>query len=613
MSRLLFATSARRFAFVLTASLLPGPLLAGIALPPVVLTVGSTGNCDHSSIQHAIDAAPDSGSAEIRISNNVGHTNEALEIFDKNIELRGGYAGCDLAPADPDDRTTIGGTGGSSVIFVDAVGDSRTVVLRNLVIRDGGSSDPLTEYGGGVRVQGLAQVEIRNSHVADNTSHNGGGIGISGSGAGLLLDDGTIVGAVGGIPANRAVQNGIGVPRGGGISCSGATIELYDARLRINTSEGNGGGLYAVNCTVYIQPSPDYVAGDNGANGWVTFFENQTEGNGGAIYADDSDVFWQSSNDGGFFAGRLNGNVAGGDGGALYLTGSGAQFLGEWVRFESSYSPGEGGAIFVGDGARLNLSGTPGMHCDYATCPGIVDSNLDDPQYHDGAGGAIYAIGGSDVFLSQALIANNAAQIGSGIVVTDDDTQLLLRHVLVHRNFLTADDSTLSPINIFNGADATLIHVTMSTNVRVDADTLLAPPDASILVSNVGSTATLSNSIFTDDGVATVRAINGGIATGSCLLSHENESVTGVLVGDPDYVAPFADVPDFTPGPASPALDRCAQAEEAPLLALPDFTGRARPIDLFGISNAAGSFDIGAIERPRDRLFSDGFETIPEA
>lgn len=611
MSRFLLG-SIRRQMLLAALVLLPMALHAGVALPPVVLTVGNTGNCDHATIQAAIDAAPDSGNTVIRISNNIGHTDEELVILDKNIELRGGYPGCDLAPADPDARTTIRGTGGSSVVFVDAVGDARTVVLRNLVIREGGSSDPLTEYGGGVRVQGLAQVEIRNSHIADNVSQNGGGIGITGSGAGLLLDDGTIVGAVGGIPANRAVQNGIGVPRGGGISCSGATIELYDARLRINTSEGNGGGLYAVNCTVYIQPRPDFVEGENGADGFVTFFENQTEGNGGAIYADDTDVFWQSANDGGFFAGRLFGNIAQGDGGALYLTGTGAQFLGEWVRFESSYSPGDGGAIFVGDGARLNLSGAPGMHCNYATCPGIVDSNLDEPQYHDGGGGAIFAIGGSDVFLSQALIADNAARVGSGIVVADDDTQLLLRHVLVHRNFLTGDDSIYAPINVFNGADATLIHVTMSTNLRVDADTLLAPADASILASNVGSTVTLANSIFTDDGVVTVQAINGAVASGSCLLSHENESVSGVLVGDPDFVAPFADPPDFTPGAASAALDRCAQAEVAPLLALPDFTGRARPIDLFGTPNGAGSFDMGAIERPRDRIFSDGFETIPE-
>ena len=88
MSRSCFALRSMLFA---ACALLPLSVLhAGIALPPLVLTVGNTGNCDHNTIQVAIDAAPESGNTVIRVSNNVGHTDQELFSVDKNIELRGG-------------------------------------------------------------------------------------------------------------------------------------------------------------------------------------------------------------------------------------------------------------------------------------------------------------------------------------------------------------------------------------------------------------------------------------------------------------------------------------------------------------------------------------------
>lgn len=611
MSRSPFCSATRRLSFAAFALMLSTALHAGIALPPLVLTVGNTGNCDHATIQAAIDAAPDSGNTVIRISNNIGHTNQALSIFDKNIELRGGYPGCDLAPADPDERTTIRGNGGDSVVFVDAVGDPRNVILRNLVIREGGSSDVLTEFGGGIRIQGLAQVEVRNSLVGDNQSHNGGGIAITGSNAELLLDDGTIIGAAGTMPGNRAVTNGPTQGRGGGIACNQASIELRDARIRINTSEGDGGGLYAQTCTVLIEPSAAFVEGDNGADGFVTFFENHADINGGAIRADEGLLFWRSSDAERRFAGRAFGNTADNSGGALYLTGSALQFAADWVRFEFNHAPNTGGAIHLDDDARFFLRGSGDRRCTYATCAAIAGSNFDQPGNLTASGGAIYAVDGAEASLSQALLADNVGAAGSALLFSGEGTRLTLRHVLVHRNFLTMDNSLDSPIDLLGGADGTLIHVTMSTNVRADSDTLLAPVASSVLVSGAGSGATLANSIFTDDGLVTVRTLNGGAATGSCLLSHESGSVSGVLVGNPAYVGPFADPPDFTPGPASPALDRCANAETFPMVPLPDFTGRARPVFLPNVPNGDGAYDIGAIERPRERIFSDGFETSP--
>ena len=357
-----------------------------------------------------------------------------------------------------------------------------------------------------------------------------------------------------------------------------------------------------------IEPSADYVGGNSGADGFVTFFENHADINGGAVRADEGLVFWRSGEVERRFAGRATGNTAGNAGGALYLTGSAMQFGADWVRFESNHAPNTGGAIHLAEDARFFLRGSDTVPCDYSTCAAIVGSNFDQPGNSDAGGGAIYAVDGAEAALSQALLADNAAGVGSVLMFSGEGTRLTLRHVLVHRNFLTIDDSLDSPIDLLDGADGTLIHVTMSTNLRVNPETLFEPVASSLLVSGAGSSAVLANSIFTDDGIDTVRAFGGATATGSCLLSHESASVSGVIIGDPDYVDPFADPPDFTPGPLSPALDRCALAETFPMTPLPDFTGRERPVAFFPVIGTDGPYDIGAIERPRDRMFSDGFE-----
>lgn len=602
---------AARTAFAAALLLVACAARAGLAPNPVILTVGSGGSCDHATIQAAIDAAPGAGSTVIRISNNVGHVDQALRIENKTIELRGGYPGCGFA-APAGARTTIRGTGGDSVVLIDAVGTPRTVILRDLVIREGGSSDVLSERGGGVRIDGLAHVEVRNTHIGDNSSHRGGGIAIDGDDASLLLDDGSIVGAVGGMAGNRAIENGPATVRGGGIDCDSATVEIIDARIRTNTSEGSGGGLYSDACIVSIAPRPAFVEGDatsGGFDGFATFFENHAEVNGGAIFAENGLIDWRSSEPAGHFGGRASGNTAGNAGGALSLRGPAMQFTAVWVRFEDSHAPNTGGAIHVVQDARFALYGVSGMRCDYHRCPAIVDSNLEPPDGQDATGGAIYADTGADIVLAQVLLSGNVAGSGSAVVAGGEGTRLTLRQSLVHRNFLTETMTLDAPISITSGADATLIHVTMAGNLRPDPDTLLAPPASSVVASGATTLVTLDNSIFAGDGLVTARTLAGATVQGSCLLSHEAASVPGTTIGEPDYIDPLGSTPDFTPGPASAALDRCAVAETPPLVPLPDFSGRTRPVNLPEATNGAGTYDMGALERPRTVMFADGFES----
>ncbi len=600
-----------RAAAILILCIAAAPTVAGILPPPTILTVGNTGNCDHNTIEAAINAAPAAGNTIIRISNNVGHINQALSILNKNIELRGGYPGCDLAPGDPNARTTIRGNGGDSVVFVNAVGDARTVILRNLVIREGGSSDVMSERGGGLRMQGSTRVEVRNSLISDNESHEGAGIHISGSNAQLLLDNGTIIGAASGIAGNRAMENGAAVVRGGGIYCNAADIDIIDARIRGNSSESDGGGIYSNACVITITPRPDFVEGTNGANGFVTFFENSAGRNGGAIFAANGLITWLSAVPGGNFGGRATGNTAANSGGAFYLRGAAMQFAAVWVRLEANHAPNSGGAVHAQEDARFTLGGAQGMSCNYTTCPAIVDSNFETSNFTT-SGGAVFAASGADVTLAQTVVARNQGFSGSAILALSEGTRITLRHVLVHQNLLTMLNNIDSPISIVSGADADLIHVTMAGNLR-PGGILVQPPESSVLVSGMGSSADLFNSIFTDDAVATVRAFQDAVATASCVLSHENVSVPGLSVGDPAYLDPSGDPPRFNPTPASDSIDRCATAETFPMSPLPDLTGRTRPVDILFIPDDEGPWDMGAIEaafqiKLISDIFADGFE-----
>jgi predicted outer membrane repeat protein len=587
---------------------------AGIALPPTILTVGNTGNCDHATIAAAIAAAPGAGETVIRISNNVAHDDQALLVIDKNIELRGGYPGCDFAPADPDARTTIRGNGVDTVVNVFSNGTPRNVTLRNLVIREGGSNDTLNERGGGVRVGGPMHVEIRNSLVGDNESFLGAGVYIEGGDASLLLDDNTIIGLASGLPGNRAIDAGVIDARGGGISCVSADIEIFDARIRGNTSESDGGGIHSQACVITITPRPAYVEGSGGADGFVTFFENAAGRDGGAIYADDGLINWYSAEPGGHFAGRATGNTAANSGGAFYLTDTAMQFTAQWVRVEGNSAVNLGGALYASDDASFTLRGTSGMQCSYETCPAIIDSNVGSGNLNTN-GGALYATSGARVNISQAVLAGNIGFAGSAILASSEGTAVTLRHVLVHRNLLTQAANLDSPISLFGGADIDMIHVSMYANLR-PGGLLVVPALSSVLVSGMQTSAQIWNSVFTDDGDVAVRAFGGAGAEGECLLGHEDDSVSGMTIGDPDYQAPTSNPPDFEPSSGSDAIDRCDTIETFPMSPLPDLTGRPRPVDIPGVDGGDGDWDMGAQEAfflVDADIFSDGFEApLPE-
>lgn len=568
------------------------------------LTVGAGASCNFSNLQDAIDSASTQIDDLTVIRLTEPANNQALTIFHRNVTIDGRFSTCtDNVPSDTAQEEIVGAGADSVIRITNTQPGTRNITLRNVIVRGGGSVG--IGIGGGLAISGRVGVNIFNSHISDNQSTRGGGIFLNGSQVSLTLDENTIIGADGalGLAGNRAVNTGMSIGQGGGIACVlGAAVTINDARIRANTSTGDGGGIHLSGCELTIEPRAAYV--DNG-NGFATLFKNTADQNGGGLYATNgANVFWRSLPTGSF-GGRAVENRANDRGGAVFLTGS-SNFVGDWLRFEDHLADGRGGAFAVQDTSNLILRGGPGFVCNGGNCPGIFGTRgITGGESATLIGGAIYADSGGNVDLRQMQIFDNFSNNGSALHLSGSTTSADLRSVLIARNVLYGVGNGTSTIELTSSAKAQLRYVTMSGNFRASAQFPgLTLALSSIRANGNASTVELRNSILWNDAELLLRELAGATSSGSCVFGQENASFGPATVSDPLFVDTTGTNPNFALHIASPAIDRCAASGTNEV----DIFGLARPQDMLR-PDFSGPYDAGAIETfSDDIIFRDDFE-----
>lgn len=537
------------------------------------------GSCDHTSVQAAID----SGENEIRILDNQSFQENLLITGSRT--LRGGFTSCLAASLNQQqgDHAEIDGSGSSILPTVNiAMSGTGNITLEKLRIT-GGST--------GVATGGLDGVlNIRNSLVAENGGFSTGGgvfIGNPGDTLQVVIENSSIIG-------NSATDSG------GGIYCESdrANIRLQSGGILENISGGDGGGVYVTggcNFSSYAGTRFD----DGSVLAGVSF--NSAVNEGGGIYAGPASTVivsgylgplgaWGNTTD----PATIANNTAGSIGGGIFATGSNTvvQIIDADIRGNDG---GEfGGGAFVANGALLtsDLSGPDCWHVE--RCTRWRDNEVSTGVRY---GGHVYAAGGVTVRLHRSYLSGGRAALGTAVYARTAGTLLDVEGSYFYDNGLHLPPGTSEQhvIRLLDGAEATLLHTTLGTNLS---------GVGSLGVSGSASLIDVQNSIVYNNNIPVLATSGGPAFNFDCTIGNESGSTAGaVAVLDPG----FRDAPggDLRLTPGSAAIDRCASAGAT----LDDTEHDPRGVDDPAVSNLAGLYDAGADEQALgDALFSDRFE-----
>ncbi|MEO7433172.1 MAG: hypothetical protein ABIR62_14320 [Dokdonella sp.] len=548
--------------------------------------------CDYTTIQAAVDAwaaSPSSDAITIVISNMQSYPASAITIptpvASTQLGLRGDMPGCRLSA--PSGHVVLDGAGnsGEPVVAIDgavAGDDHRFEITLGPALEITGGH--VAGNGGGLRLRGNAVASLFETIVHDNSAANGGGVSVETTAAGAphLIMVGNDHAAT--IRDNAATQDG------GGLYCSDATT--YCDRYCLiagNTAGRNGGGVAQQSCETAIYPTKS--SGGNDFN--VGLRGNSAVGDGGGAWAS-----------GGYFAvggspplkpAPVVGNNAGGNGGGLYFTNAGAfSNTQNGVQFDDNQADGDGGALFADSGFLQLGAGFGWTGCTvFDGCPRFLRNHA------GGSGGAIALSGSAQGQVSDTMFTDNDAMRASVLQTSVAGAGLSLTNAQIAGNHGAPELLRSS------GGTIDLRYVTIADNGG-DNDTLIrfdAP----------GSFGATNSILYDLEGAASgvvVIAPTGTTLYVNCTLVGNDTGlageagVTNLVVADPQWdTSGLYPVGLYVPGPDSPAVDACGPGPGT----ITDFLGTARPQDV-AKPDAAGMYDMGAVERLPDHLFGDGFE-----
>ena len=585
-----------------------------------VITVGfDLGGCDftasssNNGLQQALDAANQGANAgvnnEIRVARSGDYSGRNYFINDsvqgdQSITIVGGYEFCDSPEPGPGLATELDADGSlpGPAIFIFATVDQEVVTLENLRIRNG--SNPSGD-GGGLAINNNNFVILRNTNITTSTAGDGGGVSITGLPGGntvlWLLDGSSLFG-------NTADA------RGGGLYCNGADSVVFDTLTGVSLNEANNGGGF------YVDAGCNAVSY---ASSPLGIFFNEAVVDGGGVYtAGMGSVFTLNGGENfllGFgdasVAGKIRDNTAGRHGGGIFAgnpsaTGSNEQvnIFDGWIvgnvadANDSDSAIGSGGGIYLRDNASLTMDRRlAGDDCHNP----VFCSKISENQARRGA--AVRVLGGDAasselIDIRQTWITENIntefPQIINISGDSDSGIELLMEGNVIAENQVQ-NGGPLRTIRLNDVDSATIAFTTITDNN-------VFPFDAAIEASGQGDLQVFSSILHEDFGSVFDATFGSGLTgEADCLLVNEDGTQppqsTQVFVGDPgfDEMIPYGLTLE------SDAIDFCDTALYMPQDS--DILGNPRGVDIAGVQNILGPFDLGAVERNEQ---PDGGEII---
>lgn len=577
----------------------------GNAAQAVTYTVGTGGECTHSTIASAAAAAEGSpGPDTIRVSFAIpgvptaAYTSQAIALTaSQELDIVGGFANCSPG-ATRTGRVILDGDGGATEpVFRITVPTGGLVRMSYLTIRKGDEDG--SGRGGGIYFKGNGILELSHLAITQSIAGYGGGIYAEGTGSVTQL----VIGEDVAIVDNTARYNGGGVVNDG----TKMTMTQPDSYIANNQAQGvfipfpisAWSGGYGGGLLVWSGSRPAYThLGSTGfGNAGAIYINDARQGGGVAVLGNDNIAQLELFSTDPARPMRIKGNSASVDGGGVYLGRSdsepGRVRLFAWFAYiEDNVAP-TGAAVAV----RGNSGGTGGVYFnDPANRPsGAINCPVDKPCGSISANAAL----------------DNTSQPTGGIVEVDpfgftrfyrmtfegNSGESVFRgngggggHGFeTHHVAITGNSTSNYLIAAGDGGKISLQDTTIGGNV-IGATTVLR------FGNSYAGASQLLRSIIWQPGKTTLQLTSGPPLDLVDDMVSERASLDGgtspyVVQQDPRFVDPANG--DYSLRAGSPALDYTPSvANDAN-----DLYSQPRDIDLPIVENFRGRRDLGAIER----------------
>jgi predicted outer membrane repeat protein len=582
--------------------------------------VGGGAGCNYTTIQAAINGAlPVNGITNILIARDQAYNAQQLDIDGKNVRLLGGYANCQQTTRDST-KTVLNGAGGSARSILNIRGSTAVIGIYLLDFQNGDEQTDTSSYGGAIDItQGPhALIYLEENRFVNNRAGLGGAISIRN---GTASQSGVYVR----LASRNIVLQNTGIHGGGGIYCSGASLDIKGINNFIfqNTAGeavevpnyiGYGGGLSANDCRVNIGGQAVVFDGNsaNGAGGGISAYGSRTVVHLYNINPDNPQILSNNlarTYGGGIDAEQgakvyawdmiIRNNIARTGGGAIALYDDGANdhslFLAS--RYFTADTPN-------GDTSTFSKA----FNCTQAEACNLIENNSAETETGDGLDGGAIRIstdgsGFSDAVLEGARLTLNH---GDSIVWVKSFSSLAsianltLNGTLVDSNqadgyFIRSTDGRTTLVNSSIGSN--LIGAGSFSNGRV-----LCQPGFDQL--------RFESNAFWQPG-KTIGSTSSG-ATAGCARFNVANDLSGLAAAD--QMLSLAANPLFVDSAngnlrlqaSSPAIDFSPVQTNALTR-----DGQSRVEDDPAVANAYGPQDAGAYERTSgsDRIFRSGFDS----